>query len=154
MQVSRSQSSHRHAQSFNTSNIYREVLSPSLKKIMFFDLLIFAIVFFSVFFASLSSRSMAFNVTVSFVLLLKVVAGMCYFKRASHRALRLYFILRLSVDTFVYLPLFYIFRALTAAYTINYFLGLGLLFLSELVLILIYRRDLFSKTLIESLEEI
>lgn len=97
---------------------------------------------------------MAFNVCVSFVLLLKVFVGMYFFKRSSGRALRIYFILRLVIDVFFYLPLFFIFRKFTATYTINYFLGLGLLFISEFIVILIYRNHLFKKNIVESLQDV
>jgi hypothetical protein len=130
------------------------VKPPQLKKLTFFDLFIFAAVFFSVFFASLNQRSMAFNVCISVVLLGKVFVGMCFFRRQSWRSLRVYYIIRLAIDAFIYAPLLFIFRVLTATYTINYFLAAGILFISELIVIIIYRKDLIRKNVVEKLEEV
>eukprot|EP00350_Pseudokeronopsis_sp_OXSARD2_P008010 CAMPEP_0170545234 /NCGR_PEP_ID=MMETSP0211-20121228/3697_1 /TAXON_ID=311385 /ORGANISM="Pseudokeronopsis sp., Strain OXSARD2" /LENGTH=203 /DNA_ID=CAMNT_0010849087 /DNA_START=161 /DNA_END=772 /DNA_ORIENTATION=- len=97
---------------------------------------------------------MAFNLSVSCTLLVKVIAGMFFFNKHSHRALRTFFIVRLSVDLFIYLPLHYVFRELTATYVISFFLGLGSVIFIELIALCLFRRELYKKGVIESIEDI
>lgn len=52
------------------------------------------------------------------------------------------------------MPLLFIFRVATATYTINYFLAGGILFISEIVVMLIYRKDLIRKNVVEKFEEV
>lgn len=110
---------------------FRPVIPPSLRKITFYDLFVFGVVFFCVFFAALSSKSMAFNIIISVTQLLKVFIGIYFFKRQNTlRSLWIYFILRLSIDIFIFGPLIFIFEKTTATYKINFFIAEGLVFIS------------------------
>ncbi len=97
---------------------------------------------------------MAFNVCVSVVLLAKVFVGMCFFRKQSRRSLRIYYIIRIAIDALIYMPLLFIFRVFTATYTINYFLAGGILFISELLVMIVYRKDLIRKSEVEKLEDV
>ena len=135
-------------------NIYKEVKPPSLKKVTFFDFFVFALIFFCIFFASLSLRSILFNIIILIVLLIKVFVGICFAKRQTWKSLRLYFIIRFAINTFLFFPLFFIFRIYTDTYPLNFLLAAILLFLSEITLVFIYIRELICKNDIEKLEEI
>jgi hypothetical protein len=97
---------------------------------------------------------MVFNVTVSISFLIKVFIGFCFFRSSSNRSMRLYLIMRYIVNFCLTLPLLFILRKTTATYVVNYFVAMGLLVLSEMLLLLIYKGELCRKDNIEIVEDI
>ena len=68
--------------------------------------------------------------------------------------LRLYFITRLIVDIVLILPLVIYFKMTSATYSYNYFIVVGVLVLSELIILLKHIKNLYKKTIIECIEQI
>ena len=72
----------------------------------------------------------------------------------SFVTLRHLFIMRLAADTFIILPIIIIYKLSSATYSYNYIIVLIILVISELVIILKNLKNLYSKTIIENIEQI
>jgi hypothetical protein len=114
----------------------------------------FAAIFFTIFFASLTQRSILYNIFVSLSLLIKVLLGIYFYSRNSTRSLRLYFLLRYLYNALVVLPIIVIFKFYSPTYTLNYFMTIGILLISEIIITAVYCKHLCFKKQIENFEEI
>jgi hypothetical protein len=73
---------------------------------------------------------------------------------ASYSMLRFYFIVRLATDTALILPIIVYYKLRSATYTYNYIIVIITLIVSEIVIILKNMKNLYSKTILENVEEI
>jgi hypothetical protein len=121
---------------------------------MFFDITIFALVFFSIFFVSLSQRSIIYNITISLLLLVKSLIGVFFYKRHSLRALRVYLVMRYLYNIVIVFPAIIIFRYLSATFTVSYFVAAVITMTGEIFITIVYGRYIIINTPYETIEMI
>ena len=111
---------------------------PRSRTIIFIDVGIFAVIFFLIFFISLSRRSMLYNMVASIALLLKVFVGLIFYNRNSSRSLRIYYTVRMTYNALIITPIILIFKATSPTYVLNYIVTAATLFLGEFVVSIMY----------------
>ena len=82
----------------------------------------------------------------------KCIIGMRYRNIASFSVLRQYFIIRLAADTVLILPIVVYFKLRSATYTYNYIIVIITLVISELVIMLKNSKNLYQKSIVETIE--
>jgi hypothetical protein len=85
--------------------------------------------------ANFTERSQQFNLVISGAFLCKCIIG-TQFRQSSFSKLREYFILRLTADAVLILPIVVYYKLRSATYTYNYIIVILTLVISELILLL------------------
>ncbi|TNV80142.1 hypothetical protein FGO68_gene11995 [Halteria grandinella] len=125
-----------------------------IRKIAFYDVFAFIIIFLGALFKSLSQRSIVFNITIGVTMLLKVLIASWFYNDRHISRLRTYFICRYAYNIFVFCPVMVIMRSITHTYLQNYFLAGGLLFVTEIAIGTFYICNLYKKMPEELFEDI
>jgi hypothetical protein len=125
-----------------------------IRKMPFYDVFIFIIIFLTVLFRSLENRSIVFNVTVGITLFLKVFLAAFFYRQKTLGAFRVYFLSRYAYNLCVFCPILVGLKRITVTYMENYFIAGGLLLGLELALGGAYMRYLFKKGPEEAFEDI
>ena len=110
--------------------------------------------FFITLLANFTERSIQFNIVISIAFLVKCLIGGKYRNNASFVRLRLHIITRLAIDICLILPIIFIYKLNSATYTYNYIIVLITLVVSEILVLVKNGRNLYSKTIIESIEQV
>lgn len=132
----------------------RQLYQPPLKKVIYYDLGVFIFVFFMCLMANFTERSVEFNLVVSLAFLLKCLIGAQFRMINSFQALRKLIVIRLLADCFCILPIIIYYRYFSFTYTYNYVIIIFCLCISELILILKHVIYLYSKSMVECIEEL
>ena len=85
---------------------------------------------------------------------MKCIVGGKYRNHASFVGLRLHMITRLLIDICLILPIIFFYKIYSATYTYNYIIVIITLVLSEIFVLVKNGRNLYTKTIIESIEQI
>ena len=134
------------------NKLHQRIFQPPIKQLFYFDLIVFIFVFFITLLANFTERSIQFNIVVSMAFLVKCIVGGKYRNHASFVRLRLHIITRLAIDICLILPIIFIYKINSATYTYNYIIVIITLVVSEIFVLVKNSSNLYTKTIIESIE--
>ena len=132
----------------------RQLYQPPIRRVLYFDLGVFILVFFMCLLANFTERSVEFNLVIALAFLVKCIIGAQSRQINSFQALRKLIVLRLIADCFCIMPIIVYYKYLSFTYTYNYIIIIICLCISELVLILNHIMHLYSKSMLECIEQL
>jgi magnesium-transporting ATPase (P-type) len=143
---------HQKMQRIKQNKFNRRIYQPMIKQVFYYDIFIFIFVFFITLLANFTERSIQFNIVISAAFLSKCLIGLRFRNIASFSEMRQYFIIRLTVDTVLILPIIVYYKLRSATYTYNYIIVIITLVVSELIIILKNSKNLYQKSIVENIE--
>ena len=132
----------------------KPIVQPAIQDIFYYDLVTLVVTFFLLLLSNAGERSIQFNIVVTGAFLAKSLVGYSIRKFKSFRKLRRYFVMRLSCDAFLILPVCLYYKFTSATSTNNFGIVIAMVILTELFALMRNFRNLISKSKIEVMETI